>query len=261
MATAPKKCGKCDKTVYATEEIKCLDKVWHKGCLKCTSCGTTLNIKTVKGYDKMPYCNVHYPQPKLTAVADNPEMQRLRQLQDVQSDAKYHKDFNENKGKFTSIADDPATTRAKEQQRNVSHAEYTGKRKESASETSAQENQQQSNTPEPIEVPVAVEEPSSVAKEPEPTPKSLAEKPEVEQTNSLPNEAEHSSDDVQSKGDSQIKGRALYSYDAVEPDEISISLGDILDECEEVDDGWMKARNTTTGQKGLIPSNYVEIIH
>jgi hypothetical protein len=27
MATAPKKCGKCDKTVYATEEIKCLDKV------------------------------------------------------------------------------------------------------------------------------------------------------------------------------------------------------------------------------------------
>jgi hypothetical protein len=28
--------------------------------------------------------------------------------------------------------------------------------------------------------------------------------PEVEQTNSLPNEAEHSSDDVQSKGDSQV---------------------------------------------------------
>jgi hypothetical protein len=27
MATAPKKCGKCDKTVYATEEIRCLDKV------------------------------------------------------------------------------------------------------------------------------------------------------------------------------------------------------------------------------------------
>jgi hypothetical protein len=27
MATAPTKCGKCGKTVYATEEIKCLDKV------------------------------------------------------------------------------------------------------------------------------------------------------------------------------------------------------------------------------------------
>jgi len=27
MASAPKKCGKCDKTVYAVEEVKCLDKV------------------------------------------------------------------------------------------------------------------------------------------------------------------------------------------------------------------------------------------
>jgi len=93
----------------------------------------------------------HYPQLKSTAVADNPELQRIRQLTDVQSNvnhedfdlemfvlrfvfqAKYHKDFNENKGKFTAIADDPATQRAKEQQKNVSQAEYTSKRKESLS--------------------------------------------------------------------------------------------------------------------------------
>ena len=62
----------------------------------------TLNIKNVKGYDKMPYCNAyvfqfikyclrkifscsHYPQPKPTVVADNPEMQRIRLLTDIQS--------------------------------------------------------------------------------------------------------------------------------------------------------------------------------
>ncbi len=27
MATAQRKCGKCEKTVYPAEEIKCLDKV------------------------------------------------------------------------------------------------------------------------------------------------------------------------------------------------------------------------------------------
>ena len=76
MSTTQKKCGKCEKTVYPTEEIQCLDKVrflllrilsdwidalfflqfWHKGCLKCSVCGLTLNVKNVKGYDRTPYC-------------------------------------------------------------------------------------------------------------------------------------------------------------------------------------------------------------
>jgi hypothetical protein len=80
-------------------------------------------------------------------------MQRIRQLTDIQSNvqiflfwiiiliiyfkAKYHEDFNKSKGKFTAVADDPATTRAKEQQRNVSQAEYTGKRKDSTSQVLA----------------------------------------------------------------------------------------------------------------------------
>jgi hypothetical protein len=43
----------------------------------------TLNVKNVKGYEKMPYCHVHYPQPKPTVVVDNPEMQRIRLLTDI----------------------------------------------------------------------------------------------------------------------------------------------------------------------------------
>jgi hypothetical protein len=66
----------------------------------------TLNVKNVKGYEKMPYCHVyefdyllifdvfllsvhrHYPQPKPTVVVDNPEMQRMRLLTDIQSNVK-----------------------------------------------------------------------------------------------------------------------------------------------------------------------------
>ena len=51
-----KKCAKCFKTVYPVEEVKCLDKIWHKACFKCQECGMTLNMKNYKGFDKLPYC-------------------------------------------------------------------------------------------------------------------------------------------------------------------------------------------------------------
>uniref|UniRef100_A0A0M3IUY9 LIM zinc-binding domain-containing protein n=1 Tax=Ascaris lumbricoides TaxID=6252 RepID=A0A0M3IUY9_ASCLU len=46
----------CGKTVYPLEELKCLDKVWHKQCFKCSVCGMTLSMKNYKGYNKLPYC-------------------------------------------------------------------------------------------------------------------------------------------------------------------------------------------------------------
>ncbi len=57
-----------------------------------------------------------------------------------------------------------------------------------------------------------------------------------------------------------MKVRALYSYTAADEDEISFDEGDILIQCEEVD-GWMLGQNEKTGKQGLLPSNYVEIIH
>ncbi len=59
----------------------------------------------------------------------------------------------------------------------------------------------------------------------------------------------------------QVKVRALYSYTAAESDEISFNEGDTLVECEQIDAGWMLGRNPQTGQQGLLPSNYVEILH
>jgi hypothetical protein len=254
-----KKCGKCEKVVYPAEEIKCLDKFWHKGCLKCTVCGMTLNVKNVKGYEKMPYCHVHYPQPKPTVVVDNPEMQRMRLLTDIQSNAKYHEDFNKSKGKFTVVADDPAVTRAKEHQRIVSQAEYTGKRKDSSSQIISHDNNNKSNrgltSSEPRVGRVADYDPlnddrGSLSRGYEPTAKTMqSTKFEVNHPNS--------------HGDARstlMKVRALYSYTASESDEISFTEGDTIIECEHIDAGWMLGRHPITGKQGLLPSNYVEII-
>ncbi|XP_071101355.1 LIM and SH3 domain protein F42H10.3-like isoform X1 [Haliotis cracherodii] len=119
-----KKCGKCSKTVYPTEELKCLDKVWHKACFKCQVCNMTLNMKNYKGYDKLPYCNAHYPQTKHTAVADTPESRRIAENTKIQSNIKYHENFEKEKGKKMSVADDPETQRLKKNMQVVSNVAY-----------------------------------------------------------------------------------------------------------------------------------------
>ena len=56
MFGAIKRCAKCDRMVYPIEELKCLDKLWHKNCFKCTICNMLLNMKNYKGFEKQPYC-------------------------------------------------------------------------------------------------------------------------------------------------------------------------------------------------------------
>jgi len=52
--------------------------------------------------------------------------------------------------------------------------------------------------------------------------------------------------------------RALFSYEATDTDEVSFSEGDIIVDGVIVADGWMQGTVEKTGQKGLLPSNYVE---
>nr|XP_034307216.1 LIM and SH3 domain protein Lasp isoform X11 [Crassostrea gigas] len=119
-----KKCAKCEKTVYPTEELKCLDKFWHKACFKCDVCNMTLNMKNYKGYNKIPYCNVHYPTTSFTAVADTPENQRIKQNTKVQSNVQYHSDFERQKGSYTQVADTPDMLRHQQNTKNISLIEY-----------------------------------------------------------------------------------------------------------------------------------------
>lgn len=121
-----KRCARCEKTVYPLEELKCLDKIWHKGCFKCQECGMTLNMKTYKGFNKLPYCNAHCPQAKHTTVADTPEARRLAENTRIQSQVKYHEDFEKLKGKVTQVADDPETMRIRQTSRIISNVAYHG---------------------------------------------------------------------------------------------------------------------------------------
>lgn len=60
-------------------------QTWHKGCFKCTVCGMALSMKNYKGYNKMPYCEAHYPKTVATVVGDTPEMRRLAENTKIQS--------------------------------------------------------------------------------------------------------------------------------------------------------------------------------
>ncbi|XP_058980427.1 LIM and SH3 domain protein Lasp isoform X2 [Musca domestica] len=121
-----KTCARCQKVVYPIEELKCLDKTWHKTCFKCTECAMALNMKTYKGFNKMPYCEAHIPKAKATAIADTPELKRIAENTKIQSNVKYHEDFEKAKGKFTQVADDPETLRIKQNTKHISNVAYHG---------------------------------------------------------------------------------------------------------------------------------------
>ncbi|XP_055601843.1 LIM and SH3 domain protein Lasp [Uranotaenia lowii] len=121
-----KSCARCQKVVYPIEELKCLDKTWHKSCFKCHECGMTLNMKTYKGFNKLPYCEAHIPKAKATTIAETPELKRIAENTKIQSNVKYHADFEKQKGKVTQVADDPETLRIKQNTRNISNVAYHG---------------------------------------------------------------------------------------------------------------------------------------
>ncbi|XP_055325154.1 LIM and SH3 domain protein Lasp isoform X2 [Sitodiplosis mosellana] len=121
-----KNCARCTKIVYPIEELKCLDKTWHKTCFKCHECGMTLNMKTYKGFNKLPYCEAHIPKAKATAIADTPELKRIAENTKIQSNVMYHADFEKQKGKLTQVADDPETLRMKQNSKIISNVAYHG---------------------------------------------------------------------------------------------------------------------------------------
>ncbi|KAI6235160.1 hypothetical protein M3Y95_00021800 [Aphelenchoides besseyi] len=127
-AMATKKCARseCGKTVYPLEELNCLDKTWHKGCFRCTTCGMALNMKNYKGYEKNPYCEPHYPKVVATVVTETPEMKRVAENTRLQSQHKYHEEYEKLKGKKTDVIDDPELLRHKQNSKVQSNVQYHG---------------------------------------------------------------------------------------------------------------------------------------
>lgn len=55
----------------------------------------------------------------------------------------------------------------------------------------------------------------------------------------------------------QKRYQAVYSYTAADADEVSLQEGDLILNVEQIDEGWMFGCNQRTGQRGMLPANYV----
>jgi hypothetical protein len=51
---------------------------------------------------------------------------------------------------------------------------------------------------------------------------------------------------------------AMYDYDAQDSDEVGFCENDRIINCEIIDDGWVMGTVQRTGQRGMIPANYIE---
>lgn len=239
-----KKCAKCDKTVYQAEELKCLDKIWHKGCFKCTECGTTLNLKNYVGFNKFPYCSAHNPSKSLTAtvVTETPESQRISQMTKLNSGVEYRKDFEKSKGTALTVADDPSYSQPVRQASiGSSGFNYSGGVKARPPPTNNNEeyeiyqNEPSIPAPSPVQLPYPKQQQQSQWEPPaQPAPTQAPRAP------------------------SKPLFRAIYDYDAQDNDEVSFYEGDIIEDFTIIDEGWGTGVIRSTGSRGLIPSNYVE---
>jgi len=48
----------------------------------------------------------------------------------------------------------------------------------------------------------------------------------------------------------------LYDYDAEQPDELTLRVGNIIKNCKVVEDGWMEGE--FNGKRGIFPDNFVK---
>ena len=53
---------------------------------------------------------------------------------------------------------------------------------------------------------------------------------------------------------------ALYNYKPQKDDELELRKGDHYTVCEKCQDGWFKGRSLRSGQTGVFPGNYVQLV-
>ncbi|XP_012264253.1 LIM and SH3 domain protein Lasp isoform X3 [Athalia rosae] len=246
-----KTCARCEKTVYPIEELKCLDKTWHKQCFKCQGCGMTLNMRTYKGFNKQPYCEAHIPKAKATTMAETPELKRIAENTKIQSNVKYHAEFEKAKGKFTQVADDPETLRIKQNSKIISNVVYHGELQKKAimeqkRKTTGENGEQIVTNPPTRKI-------GSVA-DIDPVNEYYGSLTPGSNNNHVPQNQPPPS----GTANSGRVYRAMYDYEAQDSDEVSFCDGDLIINCTAIDEGWMTGLVQRTGRHGMLPANYVE---
>ncbi len=55
-------CAVCNKVVYPLEGVRLNEHSYHKQCFKCSKCGGTLTLQTVKSFEGKLYCAKDLPK-------------------------------------------------------------------------------------------------------------------------------------------------------------------------------------------------------
>jgi len=216
----------------------------------------TLNMKNYKGYNKEPYCNAHYPTTKFTAVADTPEARRLSENTKIQSQVQYHAEFEKQKGRKIEVTDDPELLRHQKNTAIMSNVAYHGVLEQKEGQEKRRATLGELDIPE--EAAASQPVPQAVSQLP-PDPRSG--NAGVAQMNGGVAPAGVTSGPPPSLP--RPEGRvykAIYDYQAQDDDEIGFFEGDLIINCEPIDEGWMQGMHKKSGQVGMLPANYVELV-
>lgn len=291
-----KSCARCEKTVYPTEELKCLDKVWHKICFKCKECGMSLTMRNYKGFNKEPYCEAHIPKAKATPMAETPELKRIAENTKLQSNVKYHADFEKSKGKCTQVADDPETLRIKQNTQIISNVAYHGelqRKAEMEQRRTINENGYVDTDQKNANIPQQTSQPMQQLHQPPPQTMSVGNPTNIGKISdydplagsaSSPYSGRNSQNVIYTSEQGALSApqrqigsvhdmdpvnhnygslgrvyRAMYDYEALDDDEVSFMDGDLIINVSSVEGGWMTGEVQRTGQVGMLPANYVQL--
>ncbi|CAM9297085.1 unnamed protein product [Lampetra fluviatilis] len=266
-------CARCNKTVYPIEKLSCLDKVWHKACFHCEVCKMALNMKNYKGYDKRPYCNMHYPKQSFTSVADTPENLRLKQQSELQSQVKYKEEFEKAKGRACSqVSDTPEMMRIRKAQDQISDAKYheefeknKGKGYAPVTDNVTMEQQRRSMHEVGSDAAAAYSRGSTRYSADEGG--MYAQQQQQQQHgyqggggNAMPWSLLCAVARPESRSLARRRRpyRAVYDYAAADDDEVSFLDGDVIENVKQIDEGWMYGTVQRTGQTGMLPANYLQ---
>lgn len=233
-------------------------------------------------------------------MAETPELKRIAENTKIQSNVKYHADFEKSKGKFTQVADDPEILRIKQNTKIISNVAYHGELQRKAEmeqkrtinengykETSDQTNANQSNPQPPSMMTTPLQSvntpqignPQNIGKISDYDPTNINSSPYTASRNSqtliytsdqgaVNNPPQrhigsvHDMDPVNHNyGSLGRVYKAMYDYEAQDDDEVSFLDGDLIINVSSIDGGWMTGEVQRTGQVGMLPANYVQVAH